>query len=434
MPKLQIHSEENKAEDGSGILLFFNTFINTPYVYNLTDDVPEMATLCDGNPCWLLTTMENDAAGNSIAIWRTSIPFFSRDIYNNGVSGEIIHSWNFGHPQVTYVPYTFSTDFDCIYDKCWKDYLTDLYDQNTKGVTCYVRLRGKPNPAMLRKWYWFDNAVWRINRIVDWNIGSYDPTMVEFIKVQDVNNYALSKIEKLGRIYLVILSTQPLSNSAQTVNARVMCQNPEEAWSFGDVIYWEDELGNNGYVEDPYSPRVGTGTTDVSISIPQNSGSQRTYQVILRDNEYRVVEPYTYFTQAGGSVLDFATGSKNTTVAVGGGNITLYFVQQNIVKSSIAVSEDALWCEVTAVDTDNNTISISVDPSTMPNQRTATLTITGITTDGVVKSSQTTLKQDGGDIDVWPSDLNFDYNSTSGNTIIITTSQEWTATINDNGE
>ena len=432
MPKLQIHSEGNSAEDGSGILLFFNNFINTPYAYNLTDDVPEMATLCDGNPCWLLTTMTEDLAGNTIAIPRYSIPFFSREIYENGVSGKIIHSWNFGHSQVTYVPYTYTTDFDCIYDKCWRDYLKDLYDVNTKLVTCYVRLQGKPNPSMLRKWYWYDNAIWRINRIIDWNIGSYDPTKVEFIKVQDVENYALTKIEKLGRIYIVILSTQPVSNSAQTVNARVVCQNPSEPWRLGDLITWTDELGGSGYVENPFSPAVGTGTTDFTISLPANSGGQRTYTIILRDGEDRVVEPYTYVLQDGGSILDFAAGSKNQTIAVEGGLKTLYYVSQGIAANSVTASTESLWCTVTAVDTQNKTITVSANTSTMPYQRTATIELNGTTLGGQTLSASTYLYQDGGSVDVWPSAINFDYNSTSGGTIIITTSQEWTAEINDN--
>lgn len=432
MPKLQIHSEGNSPEDGSGILLFFNNFVNTSYAYNLTDDVPEMATLCDGNPCWILSTMTEDAAGNTIAIPRYSIPFFSRDIYENGVSGKIIHSWNFGHPMVTYVPYTFSTDFDCIYDKCWKDYLTDLYDVNTKSVECSVRLRGKPNPAMLRKWYWFDNAIWRINRIIDWNIGSYEPTRVEFIKVQDVENYALAKIEKLGRIYIVILSTQPVSNSAQTVSARVVCQNPSEPWRLGDLITWTDELGGSGYVENPFSPAAGTGTTDVSITLPANSGAPRTYTIILRDGEDRVVEPYTYISQDGGSILDFAAGSKNQTIAVEGGLKTLYYVSQGIAPNSVTASTESLWCTVTAVDTQAKTITVSANTSTMPYQRTATIELNGTTLGGQTLSASTYLYQDGGSVDVWPSAINFDYNSTSGGTIIITTSQEWTAQINDN--
>lgn len=428
MPKLQIHSEGNSSEDGSGILLFFNSFINTSYAYNLTDDVQEMMTLCDSTPCWLLTTMTEDIAGNTIAIPRYSIPFFSRDIYENVVTGKIIHSWNFGHPQVTYVPYAFTTDFDCLYDKCFKDYIRDLYDVNTKSVSCYVRLQGKPNPDFLRKWYWFDNAIWRINKIIDWNIGSYDTTKVEFIKIQDVNDYALAQITKPGRIQ-IILNSYSLSNSAQTLTGRVICQNPSDNWAFGDIISWQDANGNTGYTSNP-SPSQGTGTTNFSISVPSNSGLERTYKIILRDAQDNTF--FAYFTQDGGTVLDFANDSKDVTVAVTGGVITLNYISQGVNPNSITVTDDVLWCEVTAVDTLNKTITITVNASTMPNQRTANLVINGITTGGAVTNNSTHLYQQGGSITLWPSDIHFDYNSASGATINVDTDLQWTAEINDN--
>ena len=42
---------------------------------------------------------------------------------------------------------------------------------------------------MLKQFYWFENAVWRINKITDWNIGLDDVTKVEFVKVQDLEGY-----------------------------------------------------------------------------------------------------------------------------------------------------------------------------------------------------------------------------------------------------
>ena len=436
MPKLQIHSEDNSAEDGSGILLFFNTFVNTQYAYNLTDDLPEMGTLCDSTPCWLLTPtpQTTDAAGNTIAIPRYSIPMFSRDIYESGVSGKIIHSWNFGHPQVTYVPYTYSTDFDCIYDKTWKDYLGDLYDVNTKSVTAYVRLQGKPNPAMLRKWYWFDNAIWRINEIKDWNIGSYDPTLVEFIKVQDTSNYALTKITRQGRIQIT-LNSYTLTNSAQTLGGRVICQNPSESWAFGDIISWEDLNGNTGYTSSP-SPSQGTGTTNFSISVPSNSGLERTYKVTLVDSDDNRI--FAYFKQEGDTTpyIDFAAASKNTTATTAGSqSYVLSYVTQNVRANSVSVSSNEPWCSATSIDTVNKTVTFSISATTMPNQRYATITINGIGTNGAVVNNQTHIYQTGIGLDVEPAEINFDYKDNSYGEVSVTTSIDWTATINDdNGE
>ena len=433
MPKLQIHSEDNKSEDGSGILLFFNTFISTQYFNNITDDLPEMGTLCDGNPCWLMTPNAVDGAGNTIAIQRLNIPMFTRDLYENGVSGKIIHTWNFGHPQMTYVPYAFTTDFDCLYDKFFKDYLSDLYDVSTKGVSCYVRLKGKPNPAMLRKWYWFDNAIWRINKITDWNIGSYDPTLVEFIKIQDVDNYALERISRQGRIQIV-LNSYNLTNIAQTLTGRVICQNPSEHW-YIQVVQWEDTAGNSQYLDSSaWTPSQGTGTTNISISVPANSGAQRTYDIMVRDSDDHTL--HFYFTQAGSASIDFAPESKNVEVGVNAQTYVLHYVATNIRPGSVyATSNSTEWVDVVSVDEATNSITLSVSASSMGGMRTALITVGAIGLNSAVVNNQTQFRQQGSDIDIDFDRVDFDYNSTGTNRVHIITSSEWTATINDsNGQ
>lgn len=435
MPKLQIHSDGNNPEDGSGILLFYSDFVNTQFAYNLTDDVPEMGLVNDGTPCWLFSpTATEDGAGNTIAIQRYSLPLFTRDIYQNGVTGKIIHSWNFGHPMVTYVPYTFSTDFDCIYDKCWREYMRDLYDVNSKSVTCYIKLKEKPNIGLMRKWYWFDNALWYINSIKDWDIGSYEPTKVEFIKVQDVDNYSLQQITREGRIQ-VVLASYSITNSAQTLNGQVICQNPSESWAFGQYITWTD--GYHSGSTNPPSPAYGTGDTQFSISVPANTSAvSRTYKIQIRnaDNQWM---PDTYFTQQGNVTpfIDFLPSSKDKTVQANAQTVVLSFDYYNINPSTITVtSNSTVWCSVQSVDTQAKTVTLSVGASGMGQLRTALLTISGSGVGGSVSKS-TTLKQEGAALDVYPMAINLDYFSTSGGAINIITSTEWTATIEDgNGE
>ena len=113
-PKLQAHTEDNSASDGSGVLLFFKGVVNTSNssgttYYNLTDDVPDMVYLNDATPCWILTYRETDAGGNRIAYQLSSLPYFTRDLILFGTKGNIVHSWNFGHPQVTSAPELFQT-------------------------------------------------------------------------------------------------------------------------------------------------------------------------------------------------------------------------------------------------------------------------------------------------------------------------------------
>ena len=189
MAKLQFHNANNEASDGSMVLVFCDNAISGAEScgYKLTDDVPEMYTLNDGQPCWLMVSGTTDASGNTIAVVPRRIPHFTRDIYN--YHHIIENSFDMGTPLTTYVPNSFVSDWQSIYSKSWKSYISDLYDVNTRVLRCRCLLRERPNPDWMRRFYWFDNSYWRLNEIKDWDISSFGTTEMEFIKVQDINNY-----------------------------------------------------------------------------------------------------------------------------------------------------------------------------------------------------------------------------------------------------
>lgn len=448
MPKLQVHNADNEGGDGSGILLFFNSFVNTVsednqvVYYNLTDDLPDMGRLNDGQPCWINTIISTDALGNTIAIRRSSIPFFSRDIYDNGEEGNIVHSWNFGHPQDTFVPKTFSTDFDCIYDKCWRDYMRDLYDVDTKVVKASVRLNGKPNPSWLRRYYWWDNALWVINSITDWNVSSFDTTEVEFIKVQDTNNYKLTRIDYTGRLQILIDSGVPVPHTGGTVQGRVVQQSTTDHWAFDDIIVATYANGTTEYLTVGYditlTPTTGTGvSTNFTLTVPANASAlSRTFTIGAEDSDDTTV--YGYVEQEGDNspYLDFAPESKNVEVGTNAQTVVLYFVAQNIRPNSVTASSNSPeWVSVVSVDEATSAITLSVSASTMGGLRTALITINGIGVNGAVVNNQTQFKQQGSDIDVYPYSISINYNETGTGRVQIITSSNWTATINDsNGE
>ena len=431
MPKLQIHSEENSPEDGSGILLFYNGFVPTQCPYKITDDVPDMAVLNDGEPCWILTTSESDAGNNRIAITRYSLPFFSRDIYSDSQEGKIFHSWNFGHPAVTYVPNTFTSEYDCLYDKCWRNYMRDLYDENTKRVTAFVRLGGKPNPVWLRRWYWFDNSIWRINAIKDWNVGSYDSTEVEFIKVQDVNNYDVDEIGSLGRVWLV-LDTNYIGKNGGTITGKVLSNNPNASWdvSEGDgTIYWTDIAGNSGYVEAAFNPPYGRGeSTNITITVPANSGPERTYRIGLQDSD----DHYEYYTfvQEGNTTPALSISPSTATVGSGIGGYSFTFSAANIQSGSYAVVSSMPFCTV-MVNENTHTITATVTANSGSN-RTTTITLSALGIDGTTRVTATaTLTQEGNTLSLSPNELTFDYDSTTGQSLTITSNGDWTVNITD---
>ena len=61
---------------------------------------------------------------------------------------------------------------------------------DSKVMTCKVNLCGmQVNEELLRKFYYWDGALWALNKIVNHSFTTWDDTECEFVKVQDINNY-----------------------------------------------------------------------------------------------------------------------------------------------------------------------------------------------------------------------------------------------------
>lgn len=168
-------------------LLFHDMFIeptdahgNRIQIY-LTDDVNEMITLND-NRCWFWTDSAYDLEGNVVAYPLSSIPNFSR-YYQNRLS------FDFGTPQEYYVDDLGVTEDGSIYNQFWKKYLNDQFNANTRMVTCYVKFDRRIMENALRKFYWFANRLWVLNKVIDYSVTKFGTVKCEFIAVDDANNY-----------------------------------------------------------------------------------------------------------------------------------------------------------------------------------------------------------------------------------------------------
>ena len=193
LSKPQFEDDTHKRLDTEGVLLFFTgkQDVTDKGLY-LTDDNSYM-TILNNNPCWLMTNSEYDALGAKIASKITELPRFSRYYEGNKY---MMYSWDYGSPRELYVPDIQNNEEGNIYHLYFKNYLTDLYDINTKVVTCYVKADGILTEEHLRKIYWFDNAIWRLNRIYDYNPNSLNTTKCEFIKIQDLANFDIEEATK----------------------------------------------------------------------------------------------------------------------------------------------------------------------------------------------------------------------------------------------
>lgn len=178
--KLELRSADNKPVDGADILVFHEGWNRYDY-FKLTDDVPAMDVVNDGVPCWLLGAGGTGADG-------LNIPIFQR--YNYGNIAVIDDSLDFGVPHQMDIPGVRHSDGCTVYERGWKNYISDRYDVNTKVMTCRVNFAGmQVNQELLRKFYWYENSLWVLNAIRNYSLTTFDPVECEFVQVQDKSNY-----------------------------------------------------------------------------------------------------------------------------------------------------------------------------------------------------------------------------------------------------
>ena len=431
LPKIQMHTDDNSPSDGDNELVFFKVGMDTSCDYWLTDDVTDMAILNDGTPCWLLTRDEYDGAGTQIARKLTMLPYFTRDLTLAGTTGNIVHSWNFGHPQLTYIPDTFTTDGDSIYDVSWKNYIRDLYDVDTRKLTCYVRaeLDGKPWPYWLRRFYWFENSIWRLNEIKDLNPASFDTTKMEFIKVQDINNYKLDRIEWQGNNQIV-LTTDTLACTGGTVNGMIILQGAG-GWLASDIISGIDTLGNHYYLDtdDVMSPRSGHGeaVTNFTVQVPANNGDAPIVWTVSFEDDADMWHRarFTQETCNTGSTLAIIPSAATANSQAWQTVYTVAYVRV----SGITVSSNAAWATATYA---NNTLTVAYTDNLTPSSRTATITVSGEGEEGPISATATLTQKGLGGVDTDADAIVIDYNDTTSKTLEVLTENGWTSTINDN--
>lgn len=444
MPKLQCHSDHNEATDGDGVLLFYEGYVQPRNTYWLTDDVLEMQTLNGGNACWLAPGLGIDAGGNNIALKLDYIPHFTRDLVLYGLQeGNILNSWNFGRPQVTFSPNMYSTEGDNIYDKCWRNYINDMYSVDGRKLTCYVNLQGIPTNAWLRRWYWFDNSIWRLNEIKDYNVADPATTQCEFIKVQDVDNYKLDEITPAG-VETLTLSKYTVARTGETITGIVYLQAGGDWFSTdgSGVITGYDEDGNRYTSEGALRPYRGNGvTSNITVTFPASTAQTPiTWNVCIEDGFDNVICKTVIQEGDNTSYIRFA----NVYQEMGprGGILEAYYTDKRIDQDTITVnveatgaSSDPSWLTAT-LDKVGKRVTLSASTYTGPlTNRGARVTISGVGEDSNTYSSTMTVVQMSSSISISPTTLTFDYyaDSSTANTktIDIGSSEPITITLED---
>lgn len=313
-PKLQFHDKDKKPTDGNNVLVFFSGFKSVttgrtnPLSYYITDDNMYQTLLNDGTPCWLFTPSET-ISGNQIAIKVDSLPVFER-YYTGEGSGLVDKSLDFGTAQELYIPDYSLTEDACIYHNFWKSYIEDICDPDTKILECYVRVNGKINDEWLRRFYWFDNTIWRLNKVTDWNVMSDGTTKMEFIRVTDVDGYTSTTQQEGARIRL-IASNNNVYFGGESIYLNVICDDPSLAWKI---------VAPSGVA---ISQRSGTGNTTLTVTFPANNGGEFKYwqfvaDAIVATGKIVILQDYEGST-------DYTVTPQNILVPASGGSTNVTF-------------------------------------------------------------------------------------------------------------
>ena len=206
-----LFDKESKTLDSMNYLVMFDKLYTMPLQkgdykpYMLTDDLPIILTLNNDNNCYLNAYYEDSKQYDGYNYWqlrtqngitdeygttgKIGIWTFMLPIMNNNTSemNKYTQSYYFKEPN----PKFEQNDFDsnaCIFDRYWSDYISDVFDKNTKVIECYVFLDEMPVDA-LRKFYLINNSLWSILEITDYNYKSKEPTKVTLIRVKNKYNY-----------------------------------------------------------------------------------------------------------------------------------------------------------------------------------------------------------------------------------------------------
>ena len=198
LPKPQFEDAEQKAAAGEDCLVYLRPRSewgnpdgsNLPN-YLLSDDNDEMYYQNGDKPCWLFAWVpagQTYPDGSYGWYGLNTIPRFMPYIYDD----DDLQLWlYFGIPSELYDPYITQIDENgTLYARYWANYIRDRYDKDTKVLKCRVNLEGlQVGPELLRRFFWYENSLWVLNKITNYSLTTYDTAECEFVQVRDKSNY-----------------------------------------------------------------------------------------------------------------------------------------------------------------------------------------------------------------------------------------------------
>lgn len=194
--KLCSFDKDNSVVDSKNAIVYFDYYRSYHQdigFYQISDNIPICQELADQNCYYLCNGSDIYASLDSPEEKKTTdlvfkVPVFSNkfDYYNQNYFGLYQTPYNDVNLQEDR-----SNNYPChnLYELCYKFISEDLYNKNNKVVNIKYRLRDIPQEAM-KRFYYFDNCTWILNKIEDYNPGFNNFTKCQFIKIQDKSNYS----------------------------------------------------------------------------------------------------------------------------------------------------------------------------------------------------------------------------------------------------
>lgn len=192
MPKPEFRDKDGKGLDGTDVLLFLDGKSTSAYYnrYTLTDDNGLMMQFNDGTPCWLLGQHTLEENADYVIGAALPMPRFRR--FRDAEGASVVDSMEYGTPAEIDNPAISVGATVNIYSRRWASYFADLMDVDGRMMTCKVRLGGlgQVGTEMMRRFWWYDGALWVLSAIKNYAPGTAALTECSFVKVKDIDNYS----------------------------------------------------------------------------------------------------------------------------------------------------------------------------------------------------------------------------------------------------
>lgn len=244
--RVQLENKNEAVDDGSGIILYFQGFVQT--CGQITDDLDIMRQMLGGKLCWIPFYGES----------QIMIPSFTTYLFGSGSGGNVILASDMGQPRELGMPGVGYEKGATMYERYWQKYVEDRYNVDAKVCKCYVRFDGiQVGSDLLRHFYWFDECLWSLSKIIDYPVNTEDATLCEFIRVMDANNYS-------------DVVVPPNYLTANPTSLHFEARGGQKTFSIASNISWA--ITKPSWIS--LSRTSGTGDANITVTVNYNSMGQ----------------------------------------------------------------------------------------------------------------------------------------------------------------